>query len=231
MILLSAFSMGIATGQTNESDARLAIQRGNEKFAKEEYKAALKEYQRVPQSAGELYAQSRYNIGVCYYELCRTEDAIGLYKRAIEARSGRYPRAWYALGVALEDQGQVTAAKEAYRQSIITSRGDYAAAHYRLGVLAASEGDNEGAAALFEKAMAHPGEHVPASHNNLGVMLARMGRLTEAEREFEIAVRQTEGAFNDATYNLKLCHSLLAAPKTAQVAALKISETIADPMK
>ena len=222
-ILLSALSVANMTAQTNGEDARYAIRRGNEKFARQEYEAALKEYRSVPENAGEVYAQSLYNIGVCYYELWRTEDAIGFYKRAIEAREGRYPRAWYALGVALEDQGYLKEAKDAYRQSITTSHGEYAAADFKLGLLLASEGDYQAAATLFRKAGAHSGEYASACHNNLGVMLARMGRLTEAGREFEIALQQTGGEFDDAAHNLKLCRTLLAAPAKAALATLKVS--------
>lgn len=86
------------------------------------------------------------------------------------------------------------------------------------------EGDYEAAAACFRRAIGRQGDHVPASHNNLGVMLARQGRLTEARREFEIALKQTHGAFDDAAHNLKLCRSLLAEPATARVATLKITD-------
>jgi Tfp pilus assembly protein PilF len=71
---------------------------------------------------------------------------------------------------------------------------------------------------------------VPASHNNLGVMLARLGRLSEAQREFETALRETGGDFEDAIRNLKLCRSLLAEPST-RVAAFRVSEVIAKPNK
>ena len=50
-----------------------------------------------------------------------------------------------------------------------------------------------------------------------------MGRLTEAGREFEIALQQTGGAFDDAARNLKLCRSRLAAPGKAVTATLKVS--------
>src|SRR5204863_5467960 len=100
-----------------ESETRAAIRRGNEKFAKQQYESALKEYQDVPITAGDDYAQALYNVGVCYYELWRTQEAIEFYRKALDARRGEYPKAWFALGVALEDQAQPAAAKDAYRQS------------------------------------------------------------------------------------------------------------------
>jgi tetratricopeptide (TPR) repeat protein len=215
----------LTNAQSPGEDARSAIRRGNEKFAKSEYEAALKEYRRVPEGVGERYAQSLYNIGVCYYELWRTEDAIIFYRRAIQAREGRYPRAWYALGVALEDQGAFDQAKEAYGRSITASGGEFAVASFKLGLLLAMEDDYHAAASLFRDAGAGSGEFVPASHNNLGVMLAHMGRLNEARHEFEIALHQTGGALADAAHNLKLCRSLLRAPAEASLVTLRIVNT------
>ena len=230
-LLLMISSVGVTAAQTRKADPQAALERGNRSFARADYEAALREYGSVPSSAGETYAQALYNIGVSYYELWRTAEAIDYYKRAIELRHGRYPRASYALGVAFEDQGQLAEAKAAYQQSIVESRGEYAAAHYRLGLLMAGHGDYEAAAESFRKALSHPGLHVPASHNNLGVMFARLGRLADAQREFEIALRQTDGAFADAAHNLKLCRSLLNAPATTPVAAFRVSGETAGPNK
>src|SRR5215212_11820040 len=91
-VLLLTVSCTIAVAQTSWSSAPEAVRRGNERYSRGEYEAAIKEYRRVPQSTV-LYAQSLYNIGVCYYELMQTEDAIAMYKRAVEARGGHYPKA------------------------------------------------------------------------------------------------------------------------------------------
>jgi len=230
-LLLLVASVGVAAGQTGATDPgdpAAAIERGNRSFANADYQAAIREYGSVPTSAGETYAQALYNIGVSYYELWRTAEAIDYYRRAIVARYGHYPRASYALGVALEDQGKFAEAKEAYQQSIVESRGENALAHYRLGVLNAGQREYQMAAESFRKALKHPGLHLPASHNNLGVMLARLGNLKEAQHEFEIALRQSGGDFDDASHNLKLCRSLLTtATSPTLVAAFRVSETIA----
>jgi tetratricopeptide (TPR) repeat protein len=226
-LLLLVSSVGVVAAQTRSADEAAAIERGNSSFAKADYQAALREYGCVPASAGETYAQALYNIGVSYYELWRTAEAIDSYQHAIGARHGHYPRALYALGVALEDQGQSAEAKEAYQQSIIESHGEYSVAHYRLGLVVAGEGEYRAAAESFRNALKHPGLHVPASHNNLGVMLARLGNLKDAQHEFEIALRQSGGEFDDAAHNLKLCRSLLTANGSTQIAAFRVSEVIA----
>ena len=101
-------SVGVVAAQTGrpaDQAAATVIERGNRSFAKEDYQAALREYASVPASAGETYSQALYNMGVSYYELWRTREAIDSYRHAIRARHGHYPRALYALGVALENQG------------------------------------------------------------------------------------------------------------------------------
>lgn len=129
-ILFLALLGGVATAQTKQAagpfEAQAAIERGNRSFAKADYESALSEYRSVPRSARDIYAQALYNIGVCYYELWRTDEAIDYYRQALGEQHGRYPRASYALGVALENQARLAAAKEAYRQSIVTSSGEYA---------------------------------------------------------------------------------------------------------
>jgi tetratricopeptide (TPR) repeat protein len=228
-LLFLVSTVGVVSAQTRPADeaAAIVIARGNRSFAKEDYQAALREYASVPASAGETYSQALYNMGVSYYELWRTREAIDSYRRAIGARHGHYPRASYALGLALEDQGQLAEAKEAYQQSIIESRGEYSVAHYRLGLLVAGEGEYRAAAEYFRNALKHPGLHVPASHNNLGVMLARLGSLKDAKDEFEKAVLQSGGDFDDAAHNLKLCRFLLTATSSRQVAAFRVSEVTA----
>ncbi len=56
-------------------------------------------------------------------------------------------------------------------------------------------------------------------------MLAMVGRLKEAEGEFESALRQSKGKFEEAEYNLKLCRSVLDTSTRSQLASLEMSET------
>ena len=114
-ILLVTSGGGAAAVVTAQTSREVApedfIVRGNAKYAKAEYESAIEEYRRITPEAGERYAQSLYNIGVCYYELWRTEEAIAMYRKAVEASGGRYPKALYALGVALADHHQIQGAR------------------------------------------------------------------------------------------------------------------------
>ncbi|MBD0369672.1 MAG: tetratricopeptide repeat protein [Pyrinomonadaceae bacterium] len=226
LLMLSSVA---ALAQAGLASADEIIKRGNQFYSRGEYEAAIKEYSRVPQGKTEAYAQSLYNTGVCYFELGRTEDAIKEYKRAIEVRAGNYPKALYALGVALEVSRRLDEAGEAYRQAIAQSDGKYteagfAVAHYRLALLAGREGAYEKAINLFRETIARSKERFPAGHNNLGVMLALAGRVQEAEREFEIALRQASDGFEDASYNLKLCRSLMMKDEAIASASMKVAD-------
>jgi tetratricopeptide (TPR) repeat protein len=198
------------------TDSKSILRRGDALVAQENYKLAIEEYGKVSTRDRDAFARAAYNIGVCYYELWQTDDAIEFYKRAIDLKQGNYAKASYALGVALEDQGKTTEARNAYEQA----RRELPRATYRIGVLEAKAGEFEKAAALFREAAARAGEHVPASHNNLGVMLARLGYLKEAEQEFILALKASQGRFDDAAHNLNLCH------KNAQKAQNDLSKII-----
>jgi tetratricopeptide (TPR) repeat protein len=221
LLLLSLCRAG-AAAQDSGAGARELIARGNERYARAEYEAAIKVYALVPAGAGDVYAQALYNIGVCRFELWQTEEAARMYARAVGARGGRYPKASYALGVALEELGRAAEAKASYARA--AEGAGYAPAHYKLGMLAAGAGDTEGAASHFREAIRRAKGKFPASHNNLGVMLARAGRLAEAGREFEAALRHSEGTFEEAAHNLKLCRRLLAGRGGGDAAAaLKVA--------
>jgi tetratricopeptide (TPR) repeat protein len=212
-----------AISQTHRSTAREALDKGNRSFSRGSYEQAIREYESVGPDNAQLYSVALYNAGVCYYELWRTAEAIDYYRRAIKQRNGVYPQASYALGVALEDEGKLVEAKAVYNQALTAARGDYPHAQFHLGLIAANSGDVELAAALFRKALNRPGEHVISSHNNLGVMLARMQRLQEAETEFAIAFRLSNGEFADAAHNLDLCRRLLSGNGEADVASLRVT--------
>lgn len=206
----------------NFAGAQSAIQSGNKLYSQQKYELAIKEYERLAANDTE-YATAIYNIGVCNFELWRTEEAIASYKQAINLRQGNYPKATFALAIALEEENRIVEAKEEYLRTIRSAADEYPWAKIKLGLLEANDGHFEIAARLFKEAGAHPGEHLPSSHNNLGVMLARMGRLTEAEREFGIALRKAGGRFAAAAHNLELCRSLRAGTQVREEDSLALS--------
>lgn len=218
-LLLICFLSVTTVCLAGHDDAQKAIKRGNEKVAKEQYAEAIREYGRVPKSAGEHYATARYNIGVCYYELWRAPEAVVEFEAAIAAHpNGHYLKALYALGIALEDLKRWAEAARAYRRVLEISHGGHIAAYYRLGLLDAREGKYESASTLFREAIKQSQDQFPTSHNNLGVMLSLLGRHREAEREFEIALEQTGGKYEDALHNLAVCRSRRTSASVKELA-------------
>jgi tetratricopeptide (TPR) repeat protein len=195
------------------TDSKSILRRGNVLVAQQKYKLAIDEYNKVSTRDHDSYARAIYNIGVCYYELWQTDNAIEFYKRAVELKQGNYPKALFALGVALEDQGRTGEAKKSYEQAVSASHGEYARATFKLGLIEANASEFQKAATLFREAAARAGEHVAASHNNLGVMLANLGFLKEAEQEFIVALKASDGRYDEAAHNLNLCRSLTAGIK------------------
>ena len=196
---------------------RGSLDAGNALVAQERYDEAIQEYLKVGPKQRDLYSQSLYNIGVCYYELGQTERSISYYRQALAVRKADYPRAAYALGVALEDLGRRNDAKDAYLQASKGPSRSYGPALFKLGVIAFTEGEVKIASELFRRATLTLGPHSAASHNNLGVTLARQGRLNEAEQQFLIALGQTEGTYTDAERNLGLCRALLQTARTGKI--------------
>jgi tetratricopeptide (TPR) repeat protein len=201
LLLVSTFSIVVAAQTPNSH-----IKNGNAFFAHEQYERALSEYEKVPANSGPSYSQALYNIGVCYFELWQTDQAIAYFKLAIHSRPQGYPKAAYSLGVALESQQKIDEARSAYTQ--VTAGDRKGAALFRLGVLSTRENDLKAAIELYRQSVEMDGPHRSSAHNNLGVMLAQSGSLSEAEEQFAIAVKQTNGAFAAAVHNLKLCRSL-----------------------
>ncbi len=205
-----------------QAEIKSLMKRADAFVVQENYRAAIEDYGKVPAHAGEAYARAIFNIAVCHYELWQTEEAIVFYRRAIELKAGNYPRASYALGVALEDQGKIADAREAYGQAIAASHNEFGPAIYKLGVLEAKASEFKKAAELFRNAAAREGRHVPASRNNLGVMLAQLGLLKQAEQEFVAALKQSNGALDDAAHNLKLCRALMITSRASGVQQMRL---------
>jgi tetratricopeptide (TPR) repeat protein len=221
-----------ASAQTTSTDrynasssmnAREAIKRGNIRYSNAQYAEAIEAYQNVGREAGPTYAEALFNIGVCYYEMWKTDRAIEMYRQAVEARGGNYPKALYAMGVALEDLGKTGEAKQEYSRAVAISAHEFAPASYKLGLILAREGKYSNAAKLFREAIANSSYRFPASRNNLGVMLANLGSFREAEHEFQLALEEAGGTFTEASYNLKLCQTVISARVTPQTADLRMA--------
>ncbi len=139
------------------SDASSVIKLGNQLFSNQQYKLAIKEYQRVSPNKREEYARALYNIGVCYYELWVTDEAIEYYGRALELKHGEYPSASFAL------EGRIEEAASLFTSAIAQPGQHQASSHNNLGVMLARMGQLNAAEREFQMALS--GELPEADHN------------------------------------------------------------------
>lgn len=205
--LISLLSLTLAVAQAKS--ARERLEDGNRAAAHAQYWEALSEYQSVTDAPGDLKAVFRYNIGVCYYRLARTQDAITEYRAAINLRGGRYQKASYALGMVLAELGDLQGATVSFQDALRLSHDGDAEAAFDLAMVLAREGKYDAAGSRFRQAIQRHTRSLSAAHNNLGVMIALTGHLPEAAAEFEIAERLAQGSSIDVKHNLRLCKSWL----------------------
>ena len=113
-----------------DSEAGIRVNMGLALLKKEEFGAAIPEFERVlkvkPASAG-----VHYNLGYAYLRLGRVEEAIVQFRRAIELKPAD-AEAHLNLGVAYEQQGRKDAAMAEY-QTAVESDPENGAAQYNLG--------------------------------------------------------------------------------------------------
>lgn len=213
----------LALASARADDISEAIEQGHTAFARGQYEMAIQQYSRALSGYGEHVAFVHYNIGVCHYRLGHKLEAVRHYRQAIQFHSGKYANASYALGLVLTELNQIAEAKSSFIEAIKASDGKHARALFELGLIALSEGDDQTAATLFQCAIAND-KNFPAAHNNLGVLQARAGNIAVAEREFTIAIRQSNGKFEEAAHNLKLCQRRIDTDSRTFLASLKTTE-------
>lgn len=199
------------------------LKRGNLAAQSNQFEKALSEYKKGLSDAGNNEAVFYYNIGVCHYQLGQTQDAVREFLTAIEKRKGDYQKAWYALGVAYLDLKDFSNAKKAFYQAIAKSNGKDAEAAFDLAMILVQEHDYKNAIVLFQNAINGGSISSIESHNNLGVMFAKTGELIRAKREFEIALKESEGRLNAALDNLRLCTKLIVSRYEATALVWKIA--------
>jgi tetratricopeptide (TPR) repeat protein len=201
-----------------------AFQQGNHFFALGQYEMALTQYRIAASSLSEQRPLAQFNIGVCHHRLGRLTDAVTAYRVAIKSKGGRYAKASYALGLALNDLRDWTSAKDAFAQAVTDSNGRDAEALFQLALSLARESDHAAAAKTLQRAIQHAGKTFPGGHNNLGVILALHGRWDDALREFELAIKQSNGKMTEAVDNLKLCRTLIHSSNRTLLASLRTTK-------
>jgi len=128
-------------------------------------------------------ADAWFQVGYCYGELGRYQDAVEAYKQAIRIKPD-YAMAHNNLGFAYLNLGRNQDAIEACKQAI-RIKPDLAMAHYNLGVAYGKLGRWQKAIKSYKQAIRLKPDYAYA-HNNLGAAYLITGDKGSALEEYKI---------------------------------------------
>ena len=179
----------------------------------EKFETALADFRKsltlaeIDDAGTDFRAKVRFNIGVCLYRLKQSEKAVGEFEEAVRLARGDYEKAFYALGMAQAELKNWRAAEEAFRGAIKLNKQN-GEAWFDLAFIYLAQKDYDSAKAAFQKSVEYKSIAAPVGHNNLGVIFAINGDIDGAMKEFETALKKSNGKFTVAERNLQFCKSL-----------------------
>jgi tetratricopeptide (TPR) repeat protein len=214
-IFLSIFVILTTLGLTASAQTatQTAFEKGMDFAQSGKYQTALSEFQTSLAFAGgdetgnEFLAKIHFNIGVCLYQLKQNPKAVAEFEQAIKLNGGDYEKAFYALGMAEAELKNWPAAEKAFRGAIGLNRKS-GEAWFDLAFVYLAQNDYAAARNAFQKSIELKSVAAPIGHNNLGVILALGGDVPAAVKEFETALKKSNGNFAVAERNLQFCKSL-----------------------
>ncbi len=218
---LSVSAQSLGTRQTFEKGIGLA----NEG----EFAAALVDFRKSQTLAeseetdADFRARIHFNIGVCLYRLKENDKAVGEFEGAIKLTRGDYEKAFYALGMAQAELKNWDKSELAFRGALRLNKRN-GEAWFDLAFVYLAKNDFESARSAFQKSVEYKSVSAAIGHNNLGVIFALGGDLNSAVREFETALRKSDGNFAVAERNLQFCKSLGKNFNRELVAILEFSK-------
>ena len=128
--------------------------------------------------------QTLVQIGKCYADLGRFQDAEAVLRRAVNAADDAV--GFYNLGYVLEQLGRPAEAERQYERALELNPG-LAGAHTNLGTALARQGNfAEAVAHLAEAVRLEPGS--AAAYNNLGGVFLQQRQVDAASRHFRSAL-------------------------------------------
>lgn len=139
--------------------------------------------------------------GIKAVEAGNPGGAIAFYEEALRIKPE--PHVYSNLGDALARAGRFDDAVAAFERAIEMDP-EYDQPHYNLGVVYDQRGDYAASRAHYLEALRR--RVTAAALNNVANAEVRLLKPREAERHYRAAIKQ---GFNDARWNLSLCHMML----------------------
>jgi len=204
-MVLSVSAQSLATHQTFEKGIGLA-NAGKFETALDNFKKSLT-LAEIEDRDANYRAKIHFNIGVCLYRLKQNEEAVSEFEEAIKLTKGDYEKSFYALGMAEAELKNWQAAEKAFRGAIGLNKRN-GEAWFDLAFVYLAQKDYDFAKQAFQKSVELKSVAAPVGHNNLGVILAINGDIDSAMKEFETALKKSNGKFTVAERNLQFCKSL-----------------------
>lgn len=200
----------VFTGAAQTPFINQIFEAGNAAARNRQYEQAIEKYQATILRAGEEHfdkaslAKAHFNIGVCFYQLKQTREAVAEFKEAIRLRGREYQKAFYALGMAQKDLQNWREAEIALRDALKIEKKD-GEAWFDLALVYLAENNLAAAKKAFENSISYESASAADAHNNLGVIAALDGDWTTAETEFKAALAGSRGESIEAAKNLQFC--------------------------
>lgn len=165
-------------------------------------------------------AQVHYNIGVCFYRLKQTNEAVKHFEHAIFLQK-KHAKAFYALGMAYSDLGNWQEAEKSFQKAIKMSKNENGEIWFDLAFVYINQKKYDDAFSCFQKAIIFGSQANGASHNNLGVIYAIKGDLLKANIEIEKAKKL---GFAEAEENLEILQTIINSKEKTETISLNFKE-------
>ena len=208
-VFLSAFNAAAQTKlvQTAFENGVTKARAGEFETALKDFQNALDEQQNSKGASDEFLAKINYNIGICFYRLGNSQNAVNFLNEAVRLSKSKYRNAFYALAMAQVELENWRAAKDDFCTAIRLQNGRDGESWFDLAFVYLRERDYKNAADAFQNAIRYKSVDRATAHNNLGVLLAFDGDWGVAEKEFKTALVVSGGTLREATRNLEICRS------------------------
>jgi len=179
------------------NDAQEYVSQGRHAVEAEDWRDAVGFFQAALRIDVE-YAQAHLGLGIAYWHLGRTDEAIFEYRTALRLHPS-FAEAHFGLGVAYRQQGRL---EEAIHHYLVALRLNpvYAQAHYNLGVAYCQQDRWDEAISEFQAVLCITPDDADTRFG-LGLAYKQTGHVDQAIREYQFAVRFNPG-FSRAHYNL-----------------------------
>ncbi|MBN1165625.1 MAG: tetratricopeptide repeat protein [Methanospirillaceae archaeon] len=170
------------------NETEISVDIGEVRFASGDYEGALAWYEEQLTSKNDLErAPVLNNIGSCYVQLSRDEEALTSFLAAADADPG-YTTGWLNAGVVYETLGKPADALSCYNKVIMLDP-ENGRAYVLKGSLLADSGETGDALIAYEKALEWAsGDLLGEALNGKGAIYFLLGKNDEALRSFFDAI-------------------------------------------